>query len=219
MSVRAQKLFVTGGTGFIGRGLIPRLLAHGHEVTAVARPGSSGRLPAGCKMVVGDVIAGDTYEAGVRGADCMVQLTGVSHPSPAKAQQFIEIDLASARIAIEAAVRAGVKHFVYLSVAQPAPVMRAYVEARRRGEELVRESGLNATIVRPWYVLGPGRRWSYVLLPFYWLFGLMPGMRDLTERLGFVTLEEITTAIVHSIEQPPQGVRVLEVPAIRQLGR
>ena len=82
---------------------------------------------------------------------------------------------------------------------------------------MLRASGLDATIVRPWYVLGPGRRWPYVLLPFYWLCGLMPGMRDLTEHLGFVTLEEMTAALIHSIEHPPQGVRVLEVPAIRQL--
>jgi len=83
----------------------------------------------------------------VRGADCFVHLTGVTHPNPAKARQFIEVDLASARTAIAVAVQAGVKHFVYLSVAQPAPVMRAYVEVRRQGEELLRASGLAATIV------------------------------------------------------------------------
>ena len=215
--MRAQKIFVTGGTGFMGRGLIPQLLARGHEVTALARSGSASRLPAGCRPVIGDVLAADTYREAVGGADCMVHLIGVSHPNPAKARQFVEVDLASARTAIAVAVQASVKHFVYLSVAQPAPVMRAYVEARRQGEEMLRASGLDATIVRPWYVLGPGRRWPYVLLPFYWLFGLMPGMRDLTEHLGFVTLEEMTAALVHSIEQPPQGVRVLEVPAIRQL--
>jgi uncharacterized protein YbjT (DUF2867 family) len=219
MSPRAQKIFVTGGTGFMGRGLIPQLLARGHEVTVLVRTGSASRLPAGCRPVVGDVLAADTYRKAVGGAECMVHLTGVAHPSPAKARQFLELDLASARAAIELAVQAGVKHFIYLSVAQPAPVMRAYVEARRQGEELLRASGLNATVVRPWYVLGPGRRWPYVLLPFYWLFGLMPGMRDLTQRLGFVTLEEMTATLLHAVEHPPQGVRVLEVPAIRQIGR
>ena len=86
----------------------------------------------------------------MRGADCIVHLIGVSHPNPAKARQFVEVDLASARTAIAVAVQAAVKHFVYLSVAQPAPVMRAYMEARRQGEEMLRASGLDATIVRPW---------------------------------------------------------------------
>ena len=133
MSPRAQKIFVTGGTGFMGRGLIPQLLARGHEVTALARSGSASRLPAGCRSVIGDVLAADTYREAVGGAECMVHLTGVAHPSPAKARQFVEVDLASARTAIAVAVQEGVKHFVYLSVAQPAPVMRAYVEVRRRG--------------------------------------------------------------------------------------
>jgi uncharacterized protein YbjT (DUF2867 family) len=179
------------------------------------RPGSTGRLPVGCREVVGDVLGEATYEASVRGADCFVHLTGVTHPNPAKARQFVEIDLASVRIAIAAAVRAGVRHFVYLSVAQPAPVMRAYVEARRRGEELLRASGLNATVFRPWYVLGPGRRWPCVLLPAYWIFRLMPGMRNLTQRLGFVSLDEMTASMLRAIEDPPQGVRVIEVPEIR----
>ena len=212
-----MRVFVTGGTGFLGRGLIPRLLASGHDVTALARPGSAGRLPAGCRPVIGDVLAANTYEAAVRGTECFVHLTGVAHPNPAKARQFVEIDLASARVAIEVAVKAAVKHFVYLSVAQPAPVMRAYVEARRQGEDMLRASGLAATIVRPWYVLGPGRRWPYVLLPVWWLVQLLPGMRRLTERFGFVTLEEMTASLVHAIERPPQGVRVIEVPDIHRL--
>jgi len=209
------KIFVTGGTGFIGRRLIPRLLAHGHEVTALARPASAGRLPAGCQEMIGNVLAGETYAATVRGADCFVHLIGVTHPNPAKARQFIEVDLASARVAIAVAAQAAVKHFVYLSVAQPAPVMHAYVEVRRQGEEMLRASGLNATIFRPWYVLGPGRRWPYVLLPAWGLVQLLPGMRRLTERFGFVTLEEMTASMLHAIEDPPRGVRVVEVPEIR----
>src|SRR5688572_23255606 len=216
MSARAQRIFVTGGTGFIGRSLIPLLVARGHDVTALTRARSAGRLPAGCREVIGDVLAADTYEAAVRGADCLVHLTGVTHPNPAKARQFIEVDLTSARAAITVAVRAAVKHFVYLSVAQPAPVMRAYVEVRRQGEEMLRARGLDATIFRPWYVLGPGRRWPYVLLPAWWLFRLLPGTRKLTERFGFVTLDEMTASMVRAIEDPPRGVRIVEVPEIRR---
>ena len=211
-----MRVFVTGGTGFLGRALIPRLLARGHEVTALVRPGSAGRLPAACREMIGDVLAGATYEAGARGTDCFVHLTGVTHPNPAKARQFIEVDLASARVAIAVAAQSSVKHFVYLSVAQPAPVMRAYVEVRRQGEEMLRASGLAATIFRPWYVLGPGRRWPCVLLPAWWLFQLLPGTRKLTERFGFVTLDEMTASMVRAIEDTPRGVRIVEVPGIRE---
>jgi uncharacterized protein YbjT (DUF2867 family) len=51
------------------------------------------------------------------------------------------------------------QHFVYVSVAHPAPAMKAYIEVRSRCEEIIRASGLNTTILRPWYVLGPGHYW------------------------------------------------------------
>ena len=60
---------------------------------------------------------------------------------------------------------AGVQHFVYISVAHPAPMMKAYIEVRSQCEAMIRQSGMNATILRPWYVLGPGHRWPYLLLP------------------------------------------------------
>ena len=72
---------------------------------------------------------------------------------------------------------AGVQHIVYVSVAQPAPVMRDYVAARHEGEGLVRDSKIPATILRPWYVLGPGHRWPYLLLPVYALLEAVPATR------------------------------------------
>jgi uncharacterized protein YbjT (DUF2867 family) len=47
-------VFVTGGTGYLGRALIPRLVARGHRVRALTRPASAHRLPAGCEPVPGD---------------------------------------------------------------------------------------------------------------------------------------------------------------------
>jgi uncharacterized protein YbjT (DUF2867 family) len=72
------------------------------------------------------------------------------------------------RASVEAARATGVRHLVYVSVAHPAPVMRAYIAVRQEGERLIRASGLAATILRPWYVLGPGHRWPYLLLLRYW---------------------------------------------------
>jgi uncharacterized protein YbjT (DUF2867 family) len=108
---------------------------------------------------------------------------------------FRDVALVSVREAVQAALENAVRHFVYASVAQPAPVMRAYVAARAAGEELIRRSGLNATILRPWYVLGPGHRWPLLLLPLYWLAELVPGTRETARRLRPVTLARITQAL------------------------
>jgi len=216
-SAPSRQVFLTGGTGYMGRGFAAALVHRGHRVRALARPGSERRVPPGVEVVNGDALHGLSYAPRVPPADTFVHLVGVPNPSPAKAQEFLRIDLASVAAAVPAAVTAGVRHFVYVSVAQPAPVMRAYVAARARAEELIRESGLSATILRPWYVLGPGHRWPLVLLPGYWLLSLFPGPRATAQRLGLVRLDQMIRALLFAVEQPADGLRLLEVPQIRQI--
>ena len=211
----AGSVFVTGGTGYIGSRLIPLLVQRGHSVSAVVRSGSESRLPAGAKPFVADPLRHGAYAQAVNGHDTFVHLIGTPHPSPAKAKQFQEVDLVSIEVAVEAARAAGVSHFIYLSVAQPAPMMQAFIEVRRRGEEMVRASGMNATMVRPWYVLGPGHWWPYAIIPFYWICELLPATRESARRLGLVSLGQVLKTLVGAVENPPSGVRVLGVPEIR----
>src|SRR5580765_1855280 len=141
-------VFVAGGTGYMGQKLIAKLLSRGHEVRALVRPGSEKKLPAGCKPVDGNALDGSSYAGQIKPADTFVQLVGVAHPSPAKAAEFRQIDLASGRSAVEAARAAAVQHFVYISVAQPAPVMKDYIKVRSECETMIRQSGMNASILR-----------------------------------------------------------------------
>ena len=217
MNAQHHCVFVTGGTGYVGRPLITRLLARGHVVRALARTGSEKKLPPGCHAIPGDALDGKSYALKIAPADTFVQLVGVSHPSPTKAAEFRNIDLASGQSAVDAAKSAGVRHFVYISVAHPAPMMKAYIEVRTQCEAMIRQSGMDATILRPWYVLGPGHRWPYFLIPIYKLMELLPATRAGATRLGLVTLEQMVQSLVHAIETPAQGVRIVEVPEIRSL--
>jgi uncharacterized protein YbjT (DUF2867 family) len=212
-----RDVFITGGTGYLGTALIPALLERGHRVRALARRGSEGRLPSGCEIVPGNALDAATFAGRVAPADVLVHLVGVSHPAPWKAEQFRTVDLASVRASVAAAKEAGVRHFVYLSVAQPAPAMKSYVAVRAECERLIRDAGLSATFVRPWYVLGPGHRWPYALIPLYMLFERLPGrMGETARRLGLVKRREIIAALVWAVENPADGVRVLDVEAIRR---
>ena len=145
-----------------------------------------------------------------------MQLLGVPHPSPAKAQQFLDIDLRSALETIAAAAEMRAGHVVYVSVAQPAPVMHAYQAARRQAEEALAATGLPRTILRPWYVLGPGHRWPYALLPLYWMMERMPSTRERARRLGLVTIAQMVAALVDAVEHAPQAERIVDVPQIRR---
>jgi uncharacterized protein YbjT (DUF2867 family) len=210
-----RSLVITGATGYLGRPLTTLAVARGHRVRAFVRPGSEARVGAGAAVTTGDPFAIDALAAACSAETTLVHLIGTPRPSPAKAQQFLDVDLASIRAAAAAAVGAGVPHIVYVSVAHPAPVMRAYIAARAEGERLVRETAIAATILRPWYVLGPGHWWPYALVPAYWLLERLPSTRAGAERLGLVTHEQMVTALMSAVERGPAGAGVVDVPGIR----
>jgi uncharacterized protein YbjT (DUF2867 family) len=212
--VPSRNVFITGATGYLGRPLARHLVERGHRVRALARPGSERKVPLGCVPVIGDALEPASYLRAVAPAGVLVHLVGVAHPSPRKAPLFRSVDLASTEAALASARAAGVRRFVYVSVAMPAPVMKAYVEARQAGEALIRGSGLDATFVRPWYVLGPGHRWPMLLYPFYGLASLLPGSRETARRLGLVTRSQMLRALVRAVEDTTPGVSVVDVPAI-----
>ena len=216
MNTQPREVFLTGSTGFMGSRLTAELLRRGHRVRALARPGSESKVPVGCEVVHGDALRAETYAPRVAPSDTFVHLIGVAHPNPRKAAEFRDIDLKSCQEAVRAASDAGIRHFVYLSVARPAPIMQEYQAVRAEGERLIRESGMAATFVRPWYVLGPGRRWPLLLVPMYALARLLPATRDGAERLGLVTVEQMTQTLAWAVENPPEEIRVLEPPQIRR---
>jgi uncharacterized protein YbjT (DUF2867 family) len=208
-------IFLTGATGYMGRRLAAELERRGRQVTALVRKGSEAKAPAGAAVIIGDALDAASYRERVPKGCTFVHLVGVARPSPAKASEFRAIDLPSIRAAVAAAQFAQVRHFIYVSVAHPAPVMRAYIAVRMEGEALIRSAGLNATILRPWYVLGPGHWWPVALLPAYWIMEQIPGTRESARRLGLVTLAQMVRALADAADHPGSGVRVIEVPEIR----
>jgi uncharacterized protein YbjT (DUF2867 family) len=217
----AQDILITGATGYIGSRLVVEAVRRGHRVRAFARASSQDRVPPGAVAVFGDVLDADSVAGALKPADCLVHLVGTPHPSPAKAAEFRRVDLASAEAAITAAARVGIAHLVYVSVAHPAPVMHAYVAARVEAEQRLADARLTATVLRPWYVLGPGHRWPMLLTPLYAVASLVPDFRDGAQRLGLVTVRQMVRALAHAIEHPPAPgtVQIVDVPAIRARGR
>lgn len=212
-------VFVTGGTGFIGRRAIALLKSRGHKIAAVAREGSQGKLPEGCEIIVADALDRNTWQRHLKPFHTMVHLVGAPNRARAKAIEFIDIDLRSTREAIRAAQNARVRQFVYVSAAQPAPAMESYLMVREACETAIREAGLKATILRPWYVTGPERSWPLALTPLYALAGMVPGLGDVARRLGLVSVDQVAKAIAYAVENPPAGVVVVDVPAIRAIAR
>ena len=95
--------------------------------------------------------------------------------------------------------------------------MQAYIAVRMAGEAAIARAGLTATVLRPWYVMGPGHRWPVMLKPIYAALEFWPGTRERAQRLGLVTIDQMVEALVQAVEhRPPSGtIRVVGVPEIR----
>lgn len=217
----ALDILVTGGTGYIGCHLIPVLLERGHRVRVLTRAQSAERVPAGATPVIGDALDENSVAAALRAGDTVVHLVGTRHPTPSQADQFEKVDLVSIRATVRAAKSSTIGHLVYVSVAQPAPVNPSYLWIRTLGETMIREAGLTATILRPWRILGPGRRWPKAMKPLYKLAEIFPATRATAQRLASVTLDQFISALIIQVENPPaRGEwRIVDVVGIKRLAR
>lgn len=214
-----RNIFITGGTGYIGSAIIPELLKRKFQVNALVRKGSESKLNTGCNAVAGNALDRFTYENKIIDCDTFIHLIGVHHPGPGKKDEFKNIDLISIEQAAAAAVNAGIKHFIYLSVAHPAPVMKEFIKVRMQGEEILRQTSMRSSFIRPWYVLGPGHYWPYMLLPVYKLFEIFPFSKDTAFRLHPVKLNQIINCLVYAVQTLPESVAVYETIEIVSFDR
>jgi nucleoside-diphosphate-sugar epimerase len=212
-----KTVFITGSTGYIGTRLIKSLLSRNHRVIALIRKGSEYKVPAGCEIVIADPFDSTIFEKYIPEESVFVQLLGVSHPSPSKADQFKQIDLKSVKASADAASNASVSHFIYVSVSMvPSKIMEAYQSARQEGEEYCLSKGLNCTFIRPWYVIGPGHWWPLLLLPFYGIAFLVPSWRQKIRGMGLVTITQMVNTLVKAVESEPGKKRIVDIYGIKK---
>lgn len=135
------EIAVVGGAGFLGRHVCAALQENGHRVRILSRRrGCDARR-----------IAADAF----RGCDAVVNLVGIKREQGDQTFQAVHVDLV-ARL-VEAMKGAGIRRLVHISVvgARPDPAL-PYHDTKYRGEELVRASGLDWTILRPGVIYGVG---------------------------------------------------------------
>jgi uncharacterized protein YbjT (DUF2867 family) len=213
-----QTIFITGGTGYIGSRLIKALLNNGScRIKALVRKGSADKLPRGCEIIYGDALDATTYHHEIAPATIFVHLVGVAHPSPAKAEQFKNIDLVSVQEAVKAATAAGTSHFIYLSVAMyPTKIMKEFQAVRAAGERLLLQQNFVSSFIRPWYVLGPGHWWPLLLTPAYWFAKLIPSKREFAKQLDTVTIRQMINCLMHALKTQPPSNTIYTVDNIKR---
>jgi uncharacterized protein YbjT (DUF2867 family) len=196
-----MEVLVTGATGFVGRGLVPRLLAEGFGVRVLSRR-AHPPVPAGAAVAYGDVTDLPSLRRSMERVDAVVHLVAIIVERGDRT--FARINHLGTENVTRAMRDAGVPVLVHQSALGVGPGLERYpyLHSKWLGEEAVRASGLSYTILRPGVVHGPGAGffrpivWNLRWLP---VFPLPAGGRT---RFQPIHIGDVSSAIASSLRGP-----------------
>jgi NADH dehydrogenase len=198
-----MRVAVTGANGFLGRNLIPRLLAGGHQVRALIsqRPGAERELPsggAGLDVRRADVRKPETLRGAFDGIEAVVHTVAI--PTERK-QRFAEVNVAGVAHVVAEARRAGVSRIAHMSAlgadpASPYP----YLRSKGEGQALVTASGISHVVLRSSLLFGEGDDF-FPRLAFSLHFPIVPVPGDGKSRFQPVHVDDIAQALVAALER------------------
>jgi uncharacterized protein YbjT (DUF2867 family) len=207
-------IFITGGTGFIGRVLTRQLVAAGHSVRLLLQPSPrSPRIPSGVPVEVAVTSLNDVQglRAALRGADTIIHLAGGEGQGGRGNLQAIDID--GTRNLTKAATDARINRFFYLSHldadrAAGFPVLKA----KGIAEEFIRRSGIPYTILRASTLFGPGDEFTTGLAM---LLTAAPGIFPLPSKgeslLQPLWVEDFATCLLWSLDNPDTAGKTFDL--------
>lgn len=179
-------ILVTGATGFLGHTLCPYLVERGYRLRALVRPASAWEFlrPLGVELAWGDIRDPAAVYAATMGCQAVVHAAG-KFRFWGRREDFFSVNLDGSRYALEAARRASVERFIYISTVavigaprngvvidetySPTPwddYQRSKLEAERLTLRYHQEHGLPSLVLRPGAFYGPGGRYAFNRLFF-----------------------------------------------------
>lgn len=151
-----MNISVIGGTGFVGQALVERLLAQGHRVHLLVRPGSRDKAPKhpDCIHFEGRLEEPGSLKACIASTDAVIYLVGLLRENPAAGITFELLQLQGVEHSIAAARDSGVKRFLLMSANGIEAGDTAYQRTKRQAEQALKNSELDWTIFRPSVIFG-----------------------------------------------------------------
>lgn len=223
-----KKIFITGGTGFIGVNLVKKLYGQKNEITVFAKDAFHPFLKGlGIRIIEGDITDYRHLFEAVKGHDYVYHLAACTLSAPKEKAKIFSTNVLGTENAMKACLKSNVKKAVYVSSGSTLGFSRQeipltendsmdfkdnlYGQSKKLGEDKVLEyvaKGLNATIVLPGYVMGAGevdtRR-----------FGLFKSIASGRIKFtypgggGTVAVEDIVDGIILAMEKGKSGERYI----------
>jgi uncharacterized protein YbjT (DUF2867 family) len=153
------RLVVLGGTGFVGRHLLERLLRDGHRITLLSRnlaARAERLLPPNVELRQADVYDPDVLRSAFTGADAVINLVGILNEAGDNGRGFRRAHVELVKLVIAACQLTGVRRLLQMSSLNAGRGHSHYLKSRGEAEAAVKASGLDWTLFEPSVIFGPG---------------------------------------------------------------
>src|ERR1039457_4632552 len=186
-----MKVFITGGSGFIGRHLVSCLKNSGHQIRMLVhkRICSSAN---GIEQVEGDINRFDTFATHLNGCDATINLVGIIREFSGRGITFDRLHAEATRNIVQATKEAGITRFIQMSaLGARSNAPSDYHRSKFKAEETVRDSGLGWTIFQPSVVFGPEDAFINQLAGYIRNFPAVPVIGNGNYRLQPISVDDV----------------------------
>ena len=210
-----MKVFLTGGTGYVGSHVLQALLDAGHEVVALVRPGSESDLPVAentVDIVPGDALVKESYVHALEDCEAIIHLIGIIREFPQRGITFEKLHVDATRNILDAAREHGISRFIHMSaLGAKSDSKSGYFKTKARAEAQVEESGMDYTIIRPSIIFGPDDDFINYFVGMMKSFHVIPIIGDGRYRMQPVYVNDVSQAFVRSLQTSASVGKTYEV--------
>lgn len=209
-----MKVFVSGGTGFVGREVVRQLLAAGQKPVCLVRPGSENKLPEGAGITIrpGDVSDPASLEGALHGCEAVIHLVGIIREIPEQGVTFDRLHRKATANMVAAAEAQQVMRFVHMSsngVKEDAAT--DYYCSKWQAEQILRGSSLSWTIFRPSVIFGAEDDFCNRLAEMIRRLPVVPVLGNGRYRIAPVAVEDVAAGFVAALQTSASIGRIYPV--------
>ena len=208
-----SKIVILGGTGFVGRALVNRLVAEGHAVDVLSRNRERQRdllIYPQVRVVSTDVYDTKQLQRALNGADAVINLVGILNAPGASGRGYERAHVQLTEKLIEACASAGVHRLVQMSALNAGKGESHYLRTRGQAEAVVQASTLDWTLIRPSVIFGPGDGLYCRFAALLTIAPVLPLARA-HARFAPVWVGDVSNAIVQSLNRAEAVGRTYEL--------
>ena len=219
-----MKIFVTGGSGYIGQFLLAELIEKGYEVDALGKTEKCVNIVSslGAKPIKGDLRNIDSFKSEMQGSDAIIHLAAMVEMWD-KYDEFYQINVKATEHLLKAANEIGIERFVHISsatvIADGRPLVQVdenyqptnkppdnYSKTKALAEEVINkdQGKIKKIILRPPLVWGPRMKFIEEFRPFIEKRGF-PIIGDIDHTLATCHIKNLNSAIIKSLKSDKEG--------------